>query len=68
MAVRASPIQCHNLRSEIIEFLIDTLGVDPQRVIGLARKLTGSLETPPDAVKVPKLVPAKRKIRTRPAA
>jgi pimeloyl-ACP methyl ester carboxylesterase len=35
-----------NPRSEIIEFLIDTLGVDPQRVIGLARKLTESLEAP----------------------
>ncbi|MGN6580788.1 MAG: DUF3141 domain-containing protein [Bordetella sp.] len=33
-----------NPRSEIIEFLIDTLGVDPQRVIGLARRLTEGLE------------------------
>ena len=39
-----------NPRSEIIAFLIDTLGVDPQRVIGLARKLTASLEKP-EAVK-----------------
>jgi hypothetical protein len=36
-----------NPRSEIIEFLIDTLGVDPQRVIALARKLTDLLETAP---------------------
>jgi pimeloyl-ACP methyl ester carboxylesterase len=36
-----------NPRSEIIAFLIDTLGVDPQRVIGLARKLTESLEVGP---------------------
>ncbi len=35
-----------NPRSEIIEFLIDTLGVDPQRVIGLARTLTDALEQP----------------------
>jgi len=35
-----------NPRSEIIEFLIDTLGVDPQRVIGLARRLTDGLEKP----------------------
>ena len=36
-----------NPRSEIISFLIDTLGVDPQRVIGLARQLTDALEAPP---------------------
>ena len=35
-----------NPRSEIIEFLMDTLGADPQRVIALARKLTGALEAP----------------------
>jgi hypothetical protein len=35
-----------NPRSEIIEFLIGTLGVDPQRVISLARKLTAALELP----------------------
>ena len=45
-----------NPRSEIIEFLIDTLGVDPQRVIGLARKLTESLETPIHTVKPVKAV------------
>lgn len=36
-----------NPRSEIIEFLIGTLGVDPQRVIALARKLTDALEAAP---------------------
>lgn len=35
-----------NPRSEIIEFLIGTLGVDPQRVIALARQLTETLEAP----------------------
>jgi hypothetical protein len=34
----------HNPRSEIIEFLVDTLGVDPQRVIALARGLTDAVE------------------------
>jgi hypothetical protein len=34
-----------NPRSEIIEFLINTLGADPQRVITLALKLTQSLGT-----------------------
>ncbi len=43
-----------NPRSEIIEFLIDTLHVDPARVIALARKLT-------DSVDMPKTAPAKRK-------
>ncbi len=33
-----------NPRSEIIEFLMGTLGADPDRVIELARKLTQSLE------------------------
>ncbi|MCF8210836.1 MAG: DUF3141 domain-containing protein [Rhodoferax sp.] len=33
-------------RSEIIEFLIGTLNVDPIRVIDLARHLTDSVETP----------------------
>jgi hypothetical protein len=33
-----------NPRSEIIEFLIDTLGVNPQRVMALALKLTHSLQ------------------------
>jgi hypothetical protein len=40
-----------NPRSEIIEFLMSTLGVDPQRVIGLARKLTEALEVPPASAK-----------------
>ena len=35
-----------NPRSEIIEFLIGTLGVDPERVIGLAKVLTDSVATP----------------------
>jgi pimeloyl-ACP methyl ester carboxylesterase len=53
-----------NPRSEIIEFLIDTLGVDPQRVISLARKLTESLETPSAPVKKSKPGPSKGKART----
>jgi hypothetical protein len=40
-----------NPRSEIIEFLIDTLGVDPQRTIALARQLTEAIEAPPAALK-----------------
>jgi hypothetical protein len=35
-----------NPRSEIIEFLIDTLNVDPQRVMDLACKLTSSVDMP----------------------
>ena len=35
-----------NPRSEIIEFLMDTLGVDPQRVMAMARSLTAALENP----------------------
>jgi hypothetical protein len=38
-----------NPRSEIIEFLIATLGVDPQRVINLAKVLTDSVEQAPPA-------------------
>ncbi len=38
-----------NPRSEIIEFLIDTLGVDPERVIGLAKVITDSVEAAPKA-------------------
>lgn len=34
-----------NPRSEIVEFLIDTLGADPERVMKLALQLTQSLET-----------------------
>ena len=33
-----------NPRSEIIEFLMDTLGVDPERVMDMACQLTGSFE------------------------
>jgi hypothetical protein len=33
-----------NPRSEIIEFLVGTLGVDPQRVIALAKTLTDAVE------------------------
>jgi len=51
-----------NPRSEIIEFLIDTLGVDPKRVIAMARKLTEALELPV-AVKKSKPVPVKRRVR-----
>lgn len=40
-----------NPRSEIIEFLIDTLGVDPQRTIALARELTEAIEAPPATLK-----------------
>jgi hypothetical protein len=54
-----------NPRSEIIEFLMGTLGADPDRVIGLARKLTESLDTPPalgdSAAVVQKAKPAARK-------
>jgi hypothetical protein len=35
-----------NPRSEIIEFLMGTLDADPDRVINLARHLTGALNTP----------------------
>lgn len=42
-----------NPRSEIIEFLIDTLGVEPQRVIAMARQLTDALEAPSVAVLKP---------------
>ena len=41
-----------NPRSEIIEFLMATLGADPDRVIGLARKLTDALEQPTTKPKV----------------
>ena len=53
-----------NPRSEIIEFLIDTLGVDPQRVIGMARHLTAALEAPQVAVAKPKPKP-KPKLRAK---
>ncbi len=40
-----------NPRSEIIEFLMDTLGADPDRVIALARTLTSAIEVPAPAAK-----------------
>ena len=40
-----------NPRSEIIEFLIDTLGVDPQRVIGLAKAITDTVDSPKPAAR-----------------
>jgi hypothetical protein len=55
-----------NPRSEIIEFLIDTLGVDPPRVIALAQQLTRSLETP--TVSMEKTIPQKRAASTKKAA
>jgi pimeloyl-ACP methyl ester carboxylesterase len=39
-----------NPRSEIIEFLIDTLGVDPGKVMDLANGLTHNLQSPTAAV------------------
>ncbi len=54
-----------NPRSEIIEFLIDTLGVDPQRVIALARTLTNALETPSASEKKALAKPVKHGIRVR---
>jgi pimeloyl-ACP methyl ester carboxylesterase len=47
-------------RSEIIEFLVDTLGVDPEHVISLALKLTGSLEQTPASSDQPKRAASKR--------
>jgi hypothetical protein len=47
-----------NPRSEIIEFLIATLGVDPERVIGLAKVLTDSVEKAPQAKRAVKPVVA----------
>jgi len=49
-----------NPRSEIIEFLIGTLGVDPARVMDLACQLTGGVEQP--------AAPAKRVAEQRPQA
>jgi hypothetical protein len=53
----------HNPRSEIIEFLMGTLGADPQRVIALARRLTGALQAP-----APRPAAAARRGRRVPAA
>lgn len=49
-----------NPRSEIIEFLMDTLGADPQRVIALARTLTSALETPAQEPPAPAARPVRR--------
>jgi hypothetical protein len=57
-----------NPRSEIIELVIDMLGVDPQRVIGLARKLTDDVEMTPENVKAKKRARAKPNERATPAA
>ena len=54
-----------NPRSEIIEFLIDTLGVAPRRVMDLACQLTASLETPATPAPAAKATAASRKPRTR---
>jgi pimeloyl-ACP methyl ester carboxylesterase len=54
-----------NPRSEIIEFLIETLGVNPQRVIAMARQLTESLETQPAAASAAPAAPSARKTRAR---
>lgn len=49
-----------NPRSEIIEFLIATLDVDPERVMALARKLTDSVEVKPATPAKTPAVRAKR--------
>jgi hypothetical protein len=56
-----------NPRSEIIEFLMGTLGADPQRVIALARQLTDSLDAPekPPAMPSSGKVPVVKKPATR---
>jgi pimeloyl-ACP methyl ester carboxylesterase len=51
-----------NPRSEIIEFLMGTLGADPDRVIALARKLTDSVDVPAAAPAPPKAVAAKKSV------
>ena len=53
-----------NPRSEIIEFLIGTLGVDPQRVIALARQLTDTLEAPAAPIKAAVAKPVKASATT----
>ena len=50
-----------NPRSEIIEFLIDTLGADPQRVMKLALQLTQSLETVAQPATKTKLAATRRR-------
>jgi hypothetical protein len=51
-----------NPRSEIIEFLIGALGVDPERVIALARGLTSALEAPHAPASRPRRGRAKLKL------
>ena len=57
-----------NPRSEIIEFLMGTLGVDPERVITMARHLTESFEEAPTkkTVAAKRAAPAK-KVASAPA-
>ena len=59
----------HNPRSEIIEFLIGTLGVDPTRVMDMACQLTGTFEVAPKAPAKPpaKKSPAKKAAAPAPA-
>jgi len=57
-----------NPRSEIIELVIGMLGVDPERVIALARKLTDSVENVPEPAKAKKRTRAKADDRAAPAA
>lgn len=58
-----------NPRSEIIEYLIGTLGVDPTRVMDLACQLTRGLEAPPPAkpVAAPPAAQGGRGTRRKPA-
>jgi hypothetical protein len=55
-----------NPRSEIIEFLMGTLGADPERVIALARKLTDALEAPTGVATAVKPVRARTPTKTSP--
>lgn len=52
-----------NPRSEIIEFLMGTLGADPDRVICLARQLTESLDKPREHTKPTQQVDAAPKVK-----
>jgi hypothetical protein len=55
-----------NPRSEIISYLIDSLGVDPKKVIVLARKLTDALAAPTPVTSGPTL--KRTTARAKPAA
>ena len=58
-----------NPRSEIIEFLMGTLGADSERVIAQARKLTSALErNDPAAKPAPRKRPVAKQSTARPAA